>query len=87
MRRNVACQSFVTGDDMQPFSIDLQTILMSAFGSIVTAFGCYVAISADLANLQARMQNQEDLSKENRDRLNSIFQLRSRNTTPGALSK
>lgn len=50
-------------------NIDWSSIFSAGFGAIMASIGCYAAIRADLANLQARLLNVE----KDLDRHDSFF--------------
>jgi hypothetical protein len=54
-------------------TIDLTQLLASCIAAGIGAFGAYVAIRTDLADLKARMTNVEDATKVAHSRIDKVL--------------
>lgn len=54
-------------------TIDLTQLLASCIAAGIGAFGAYVAIRTDLADLKARMSNVEDAAKVAQGRIDKLL--------------
>ena len=54
-------------------TFDMGTIIQAMLGAAAGAFGAYVAIRADLADLKARMANVERASDQAHERIDKIL--------------